>query len=139
MYITVINDKSKTGNEIKTIIRTIEEEITRFKRVQMDGVTSKGSEFKKSVFEYVSTEKGNANNDRGSSYRSVIFLQDEEERKVAEEVIQIVNNSKRWSGKVVTSLKHFKKFWLAEPGHQGYLFSIPNGYNCHFKRFGTFL
>jgi predicted nucleotidyltransferase component of viral defense system len=61
--IAIINDKGKTGNEIKTIIRTIEKEITSdLKELQMDGVTSKGSKFRKSVFEYVSTEKGNANN-----------------------------------------------------------------------------
>lgn len=61
--IAIINDKGKTGNEIKTIIRTIENEITSdLKELQMDGVTSKGSKFRKSVFEYVSTEKGNANN-----------------------------------------------------------------------------
>ena len=61
--IAIINDKGKTGNEIKTIIRTIEKEITPdLKELQMDGVTSKGSRFRKSVFEYVATEKGNANN-----------------------------------------------------------------------------
>jgi len=61
--IAIINDKGKTGNEIKTIIRTIEKEITPdFKELQMDGVTSKGSRFRKSVFEYVTIEKGNANN-----------------------------------------------------------------------------
>ena len=61
--IAIINDKGKTGNEIKTIIRTIEKEITpHLKELQMDGVTSKGSRFRKSVFEYVTTEKGNANN-----------------------------------------------------------------------------
>lgn len=61
--IAIINDKGKTGNEIKTIIRTIEKEITPdLKELQMDGVTSKGSRFRKSVFEYVTTEKGNANN-----------------------------------------------------------------------------
>ncbi|MDZ4147725.1 MAG: nucleotidyl transferase AbiEii/AbiGii toxin family protein [Flavobacteriaceae bacterium] len=61
--IAIINDKDKTGNEIKTIIRTIEKEITTdLKELQMDGVTSKGSRFRKSVFEYVTTEKGNANN-----------------------------------------------------------------------------
>lgn len=78
-------------------------------------------------------------NDRGSSYRSAIFIQNEEERKVAEEVIQIVNESKRWSGKVVTSLEEFIEFWPAEPEHQDYLLRIPNGYTCHFERFGTFL
>jgi predicted nucleotidyltransferase component of viral defense system len=61
--IAIINDKGKTGNEIKTIIRTIEKEITPdLTEVQMDGVTSKGSRFRKSVFEYVTTEKGKTNN-----------------------------------------------------------------------------
>lgn len=61
--IAIINDKGKTGNEIKTIIRTIEKEITPdLKELQVEGVTSKGSRFRKSVFEYVTTEKGNANN-----------------------------------------------------------------------------
>lgn len=61
--IAIINDKTKTGNEIKTIIRKIEKEITPdLKELQMDGVTSKGSRFRKSVFEYIPTEKDNANN-----------------------------------------------------------------------------
>lgn len=61
--IAIINNNGKTGNEIKTIIRTIEKEITiDLKELQVDGVTSKGSRFRKSVFEYVSSEKGNANN-----------------------------------------------------------------------------
>jgi predicted nucleotidyltransferase component of viral defense system len=61
--IAIINDKAKTGNEIKTIIRTIEKEITPdLTELQMAGVTSKGSRFRKTVFEYMSTEKDNANN-----------------------------------------------------------------------------
>lgn len=78
-------------------------------------------------------------NDIGSSYRSAIFIQDEEERKTAEEVIKIVDNSGRWDGKVVTTLEPFQKFWPAEAEHQDYLDRIPNGYTCHFERFGTFL
>ena len=61
--IAIINDKFKTGGEIKTIIRTIEKEITSdLKELQVDGVTSKGSRFRKSVFGYESAEKGNNNN-----------------------------------------------------------------------------
>jgi predicted nucleotidyltransferase component of viral defense system len=61
--IAVINDKGKTGNEIKTIIRAIEKEITAdLTEQRMDGITSKGSRFRKSVFEYVTTQKANANN-----------------------------------------------------------------------------
>ncbi len=79
-------------------------------------------------------------NDRGSSYRSTIFIQNEEERKIAEEIIEIVNKSGRWDSKVVTTLEPFAPFWPAEPNHQDYLVKNPNGYTCHFERFEhTFL
>ncbi len=61
--IAIINNNEKTGNEIKNIIRTIEKEITSdLTELQMDGITSKGSRFRKSVFEYITSEKANANN-----------------------------------------------------------------------------
>ncbi len=78
-------------------------------------------------------------NDMGSSYRSTIFIQNEEEQQVAEEVIDIVNKSNRWKGTVVTTLEPFATFWPAEENHQDYLVKQPNGYTCHFERFGTFL
>ena len=78
-------------------------------------------------------------NDIGSSYRSTIFIQNEEEQKVAEAVIAIVNDSGRWEGDAVTTLEPFSTFWPAEPDHQDYLVKQPNGYTCHFERFDTFL
>jgi peptide-methionine (S)-S-oxide reductase len=78
-------------------------------------------------------------NDRGSSYRSAIFIQNDEEKQIAEEVIKIVDDSKRWNGKVVTTLEPYSKFWPAEDYHQDYLVKNPNGYTCHFERFETFL
>lgn len=78
-------------------------------------------------------------NDRGSSYRSAIFFQNDEEKEIAEEVIKIVDDSGRWDGKVVTTLEPFTKFWPAEAYHQDYLVKNPNGYTCHFERFGSFL
>ena len=61
--IAIINDKGKTGNEIKTIIRTIEKEITPdLNEVQMEGVTSKGSRYRKSVFEYETIDTTIKNN-----------------------------------------------------------------------------
>lgn len=78
-------------------------------------------------------------NDRGSSYRSAIFYQDDEEKQMAEEVIKIDDHSKRWPNKVVTTLEPFTKFWPAEVYHQDYLVKKPNGYTCHFERFDTFL
>ena len=61
--IAIINDKGKTGIEIKTIIRNIEKEITSdLQELQMDGITSKGSRFRKSVYEYPPIEKRNTGN-----------------------------------------------------------------------------
>ncbi|MCL4114244.1 UNVERIFIED_CONTAM: hypothetical protein GTU68_065125 [Idotea baltica] len=74
-------------------------------------------------------------NDRGSSYRSAIFYQNEEEKTTAEEVINIVDASNKWEGKIVTTLEPFTPFWPAEPEHQDYLVRNPNGYTCHFERF----
>lgn len=61
--IAIINNNAKTGNEIKNIIRSIEKEMTTgLTEIKIDGVTSKGSRFRKSVFEYVSTDGKNQNN-----------------------------------------------------------------------------
>lgn len=76
-------------------------------------------------------------NDIGTSYRSAIFFQDEQEKKEAAEIINIVNQSKKWDGKVATTIEPYSTFWPAEPEHQDYLVKHPNGYTCHFERFGT--
>ncbi|MEI8361225.1 MAG: bifunctional methionine sulfoxide reductase B/A protein [bacterium] len=78
-------------------------------------------------------------NDRGTSYRSVIFYNNEEEKNEAEKFIEIVNNSGRWQDSVVTTLEPLARFYLAENYHQDYLQKNPAGYNCHFIRFGTYL
>lgn len=78
-------------------------------------------------------------NDRGSSYRSAIFIQNEEEKQIAEEMIKRVDASNRWGAPVVTTLEPFSTFWPAEDYHQDYLVHNPNGYTCHSERFGTFL
>ncbi len=74
-------------------------------------------------------------NDVGSSYRSAIFFQNEEEKTEAEEIIKIVNDSEKWEGNVATTLEPYSTFWNAEPEHQDYLVKNPNGYTCHFERF----
>lgn len=74
-------------------------------------------------------------NDRGESYRSAIFYQNEEEKNIAQEMIDIVNESQKWEDKVATTLEPFSPFWAAEPEHQDYLQKYPNGYTCHFERF----
>ncbi len=78
-------------------------------------------------------------NDRGTSYRSAIFYQDDEEKRVAEEMIEIVNESERWPDPVVTSLEPFTQFWPAETYHQDYLEKNPGGYTCHAIYFDSYL
>lgn len=78
-------------------------------------------------------------NDRGTSYRSVIFYSNDEEKQESEDFIDIVNKSGRWKNPVVTTLEPFKKFYIAEYYHQDYLQKHPNGYTCHFIRFSSYL
>lgn len=78
-------------------------------------------------------------NDRGTSYRSAIFYKDDEEKRVAEEMIGIVNDSGRWPGPVVTTLEPLTKFWSAEGYHQDYLVKNPGGYTCHRIYFDSYL
>lgn len=78
-------------------------------------------------------------NDRGTSYRSAIFYADEKEKRVAEEMIGIVNDSGRWPDPVVTSLEPLGTFWPAEDYHQDYLVKNPGGYTCHAIYFDSYL
>ena len=74
-------------------------------------------------------------NDIGSSYRSAIFFQNQQEKEDSQELIKIVNDSKKWEAPVATTLEPYTTFWPAEPEHQDYLLRKPNGYTCHFERF----
>lgn len=85
------------------------------------------------------TTKNRQGNDIGSSYRSVIFYQTEAEKRVAEEMIKVVNKSGKWSDPVVTTLERLTKFYPAEDYHQDYLKNNPSGYTCHFQRFDSYL
>ena len=78
-------------------------------------------------------------NDIGTSYRSAIFYQDEDERKQAEDFIKIVNDSHRWPNPVVTTLEPFTNFYRAEEYHQDFLQKNPGGYTCHAIYFDSYL
>jgi peptide-methionine (S)-S-oxide reductase len=78
-------------------------------------------------------------NDKGTSYRSAIFYQNEEERKESEDFIRLVNESGRWPDPVVTTLEPFTQFYKAEEYHQDYLQKNPGGYTCHAIYFNSYL
>ena len=73
-------------------------------------------------------------NDKGTQYRSAIFYINDDQRKTAEYVIDIVNQSNVWEAKVVTIIEKFQAFYPAEESHQKYLLKNPDGYSCHFVR-----
>jgi len=73
-------------------------------------------------------------NDVGTQYRSAIFFQNEEQRKVAERVKAEVDKSGKWPGKVVTQIVPASAFYPAEGYHQDYLQKHPDGYTCHYLR-----
>jgi len=63
--------------------------------------------------------------DIGTQYRSAIFYHDEEQKKVAEEVIRDLNAQKIWDNPIVTEVTKFDKFYVAEDYHQEYFAKNP--------------
>ena len=86
-----------------------------------------------------STTLNQQGNDRGTSYRSAIFYGTDEEKAIALEMIDIVNESGRWPNPVVTRLEPLGSFWPAEDYHQDYLEKNPGGYTCHAVFFDSYL
>jgi peptide methionine sulfoxide reductase msrA/msrB len=78
-------------------------------------------------------------NDIGTSYRSAIFYGNEEEKKEAEALITIVNQSKRWKDPVVTTCEPLGMFYKAENEHQDYLQKHKGGYTCHAHYFDSYV
>lgn len=73
-------------------------------------------------------------NDRGTQYRSAIFYENEEQRKVALKVKEEVDQSHKWKKPVVTEITAASEFFPAEDYHQDYLKKHPGGYTCHYLR-----
>lgn len=78
------------------------------------------------------TTKDRQGNDVGTSYRSAIFYDGDEQQRIAERAIE--RNQKYWEGLIVTTLEPLEDFWSAEEYHQDYLQKNPGGYTCHFER-----
>jgi peptide-methionine (S)-S-oxide reductase len=61
----------------------------------------------------------------GSMYRSEIFYTSEEQRRVAEEMIEAVDASGHWLGRTVTQISEAGRFWEDPPQDQDYLLRFP--------------
>ena len=65
--------------------------------------------------------------DVGTQYRSVIFYHDDEQRRVAEEMIRELDASGRHDARIVTELAPAPTFFPAERYHQDYYTNNPDG------------
>jgi peptide-methionine (S)-S-oxide reductase len=69
--------------------------------------------------------------DVGSQYRSIILYHSEEQRRVAEEVMEEVRRAKIWGDRpIVTELVPFKAFYRAEEYHHNYYRRNPDKPYC---------
>ncbi len=69
-------------------------------------------------------------NDVGSSYRSAIFYHDENQKRIAEEVIKEVETEGVYDNPIVTEVAPFDNFYIAENYHQEYFANNPNQPYC---------
>lgn len=83
------------------------------------------------IFYYVHdpTTPNRQGNDVGAEYRSIIFYQNEEQKRTADEVTRNFA-PKYWDGPIVTEIVPLDKFWPAEEYHQNFYRSNPEQMYC---------
>ncbi len=69
--------------------------------------------------------------DKGSSYRTAIFVDDAEERETVEESIETIETSGVLPNRVVTKVIDASEFWPAESYHQNYYRTNPIRYKFY--------
>ena len=70
--------------------------------------------------------------DIGSRYRSIILYHDKSQKEAAETMKERLNKSKKFSSDIVTHIKEFKDFYIAEEYHQNYFNKNPNAPYCSY-------
>jgi peptide methionine sulfoxide reductase msrA/msrB len=77
------------------------------------------------------TDSGGQFVDRGSQYRSVIFYQDEEQKRLAEESKEELGKSGKFDKPIATEIIKLTKFYEAEEYHQDYYKKNPIRYKYY--------
>lgn len=68
--------------------------------------------------------------DVGTQYRSVIFYHNEEQKRIAEEVIREMDARQVWKDPIVTQVVALEAFYPAESYHQDYYRNYPDQAYC---------
>ena len=65
------------------------------------------------------TQLNRQGNDIGASYRSAIYYQNKKQKEIIDAKIKILNES-TFNNEIVTEVKAFDEFWVAEEYHQNF-------------------
>lgn len=68
--------------------------------------------------------------DQGTQYRSVIFYHNEEQKKIAEQIIKELNTEEFFDSPIVTKVEPFEVFYPAEDYHKNYFQKHPEQPYC---------
>lgn len=82
------------------------------------------------------TDPGGQFHDRGSSYLTAVFYQDEEQRQIAENYKVALQESGRFEKPIVTAILPAGIFYPAEDYHQDYYKNNPLRYKLYYKGSG---
>lgn len=77
------------------------------------------------------TDPGGSFYDRGPEYSSVIYYENDEERKIAEEIIARIDSEGVFDVPIVTEVLLRDTFWRAEEYHQDYYLKSPIRYRFY--------
>ncbi|MGQ0538993.1 MAG: peptide-methionine (S)-S-oxide reductase MsrA [Gemmatimonadaceae bacterium] len=78
------------------------------------------------------TTKDRQGNDVGPQYRSVIFYHDDEQRSIAESLIEELTKDAAFDAPIVTEVRRAERFYRAESYHQNYFAENPQQPYCAF-------
>ncbi|HYC34739.1 MAG TPA: peptide-methionine (S)-S-oxide reductase MsrA, partial [Candidatus Paceibacterota bacterium] len=82
------------------------------------------------------TDSGGQFFDRGESYQTAIYFQNNEEKKVAENLIKELDESKIYESPVIVKILQFENFYKAEEYHQQYASKNPGHYEAYKRGSG---
>jgi len=68
--------------------------------------------------------------DVGTQYRSIVLYHNEQQNKLAREVLDELDSERIWADPIITEIQAFEEFYSAEAYHQEYFENNPNQGYC---------
>ncbi len=132
--VSVVSGYSGGHVENPTYLQVAEEETGHREAIEItyDPVVTDYRTLLLEFFDHIDpTDEGGQFNDRGESYTTAIFYGNEEEKKIAEDLIGEINESGIYEKPIATLILPFKNFYKAEEYHQDYHSKNPVRYGSY--------